>query len=213
MAGGLEVVCLDMPDRLASLRPAPSRLLDERGPGQAFAGKGSQETALDRREAPRDRSLRKLGGGGGAQPLRQFHRERAVKPRRQPRPLLEKLVDDRIRQREHGHVGRRDHVGARAHALNEGHLAKNVSGDEPRQNDSIPAPHFGGAGEEYEQGMRPVARLQEFRAARLLADGSERQAVHPLVVRQELEEALLHDVNRPSLARARPVHSQPGGQS
>src|SRR5829696_5211115 len=43
--------------------------------------------------------------------------------------------------------------------------------------------------------MRSVACLQELRAARLLTDSSERQAVHALVVGQELEEPLLHSLN------------------
>src|SRR5215203_5492188 len=40
-----------------------------------------------------------------------------------------------------------------------------------------------------------VAGLQECRATRLLADASACQAVHPLIVGQELEEPLLHSLN------------------
>ena len=66
--------------------------------------------------------------------------------RRQPRPLLEKLVDDRVCQREHGHIGGRHNIGARAQVLDERHLAENIAGDEPRQNTAISPPHVSVAG-------------------------------------------------------------------
>jgi hypothetical protein len=58
--------------------------------------------------------------------------------------------------------------------LDKGHLPKNIARGELRQNGTIPAPHFGVAGQENEKGVRPIAGLEERRAAWLLADGSER---------------------------------------